>query len=324
LNNITFSSFEVSHIEEAIKLVSIYYQTEKESVPILPPFSDYSILLKKNLEALCQKGIGISLFENGIFLGFMAGYPIEHFFGTDKGVFVPVFGHATKYSRRVEIEQMLYIEAARRWVKKSIFSHSVAIFAHDEELLKLWFHQGFGNRCVDAIRFIQPKTISDSFLHFDEITTQNASFVASIHEEHHLYYRSSPIFMPNEDEDALSDIINWLSTNSNRMFYVKINDTICGYIRYQNRGESLFSIHPQMKNITGLYVLPQYRHLGIGEKLLNYVETILNKENITLLGVDFESINPKANHFWNKQFIPYTYSLVRRIDERIIDFKEDI
>ena len=42
----------------------------------------------------------------------------------------------------------------------------------------------------------------------------------------------------------------------------------------------------------------------------------LAKENYLRCGVDFESINPTANHFWLKYFKPYTYSLTRRIDER--------
>ena len=47
--------------------------------------------------------------------------------------------------------------------------------------------------------------------------------------------------------------------------------------------------------------------------------TLLSDNQIPLVGVDYESINPKGNRFWFKHFLPYTYSLVRRIDERILD-----
>ena len=42
------------------------------------------------------------------------------------------------------------------------------------------------------------------------------------------------------------------------------------------------------------------------------------KQN-TCLGVDFESINPSAYGFWSKDFNAYTYGVVRRIDESVIN-----
>lgn len=312
-----FVSFETGHIDEAISLLSIYYKNEKENVPELPSFSDYRKLLKNGLQTLVKSGHGIALIENGALIGYMAGYPVDRFFGKEKGVFVPVFGHAAVLSRRNEIEQRLYVEIADRWVKKSVYTHSIAVFAHDDLLKEMWFHLGFGNRCVDSIRQIIPDSLQDSLLTFEEVSINNAATVASIHEQHHRYYRTSPIFMPNPKEDALVDLIDWLSKNGNRMFSVKYNHVIAGYIRYQIAGESLFSIHQNMRNITGLFVLPEFRNLGLGEKLLQHAESILKADGRVLIGVDYESINPNANRFWSKHFTPYTYSLVRRIDERI-------
>ena len=45
------------------------------------------------------------------------------------------------------------------------------------------------------------------------------------------------------------------------------------------------------------------------------VITTLRKEGATLLGVDCETFNPTAIHFWKKYFTQYTTSVVRRIDE---------
>jgi len=284
---------------------------------MLPVFSDYLPILAKNMKALAGKGEGIALIEDDTLLGFMAGYPIDAFFGRQKGIFVPVFGHGTVFSRRAELEQMLYVEAAEKWVKQARFTHSIAIFAHDEVLLDTWFHLGFGNRCVDAVRVIRSQPSGDPTLSFDEITIENASSVASLHAQHHRYYRSSPIFMPTPEEDALADLNDWLSRKGNRMFVVIYQGAVAGYIRYQGAGESLFSVHPRIRNITGLFVSPLFRHLGLGEKLSNHVESKLLAEGVDLVGVDYESINPKANRFWGRHFTPYTYSLVRRIDERM-------
>ena len=63
---------------------------------------------------------------------------------------------------------------------------------------------------------------------------------------------------------------------------------------------------------------PEHRGRGVYKKLLNYAINTLKTEGYTRLGVDFESINPSGSGFWLKYFNAYTNSVVRRIDERII------
>lgn len=45
----------------------------------------------------------------------------------------------------------------------------------------------------------------------------------------------------------------------------------------------------------------------------------LTKKGVRYLGVDYETLNLTALLFWSKYFKGYTYSFVRRIDERILD-----
>ena len=39
-------------------------------------------------------------------------------------------------------------------------------------------------------------------------------------------------------------------------------------------------------------------------------------QGVPLLGVDCETLNPPAFRCWSKRFAPFTYSFVRRLDER--------
>lgn len=48
------------------------------------------------------------------------------------------------------------------------------------------------------------------------------------------------------------------------------------------------------------------------------MEVLYKAEGYLLLGVDCESFNPTARGFWLKYFTPYTYGLVRRIDDNAI------
>ncbi len=66
-----------------------------------------------------------------------------------------------------------------------------------------------------------------------------------------------------------------------------------------------------MLNIQGAYCIPSYRGQGIMDDLLAYVKKVLKNEGIVYLGVDHESYNPTAAHYWKKHFKPYTASLIR-------------
>lgn len=87
------------------------------------------------------------------------------------------------------------------------------------------------------------------------------------------------------------------------------------YLEIADGGENFATEVWEMRNICGAYCLPAYRGQGIMQLLLNFVIRTLQAEGYTLLGVDFESINPNAWGFWNKYFSAYTYSLTRRIVE---------
>lgn len=79
-------------------------------------------------------------------------------------------------------------------------------------------------------------------------------------------------------------------------------------------GENFITEMPGIKNICGAFCLPQFRGTGLFANLLNYAVEQLRKEDVTQLGVDYESINPTASGAWSKYFTHYTYSVVRRID----------
>ena len=73
-----------------------------------------------------------------------------------------------------------------------------------------------------------------------------------------------------------------------------------------------------MLNICGMYFTEAHRGNGAADGLLEFVLQTLRKEGVPYLGVDYETINPNALRFWGKYFDSYTYSFVRRLDERLI------
>ena len=102
-----------------------------------------------------------------------------------------------------------------------------------------------------------------------------------------------------------------------RIFATKADGKVVGFISVDEEGENFITEYDKMKNICGAYFMEEYRGTGIAQGLLSFVRDTLKAEGVTHLGVDCETMNPTALRFWEKYFMPYTYSFARRIDERV-------
>ena len=241
-------------------------------------------------------------------------------FGLNNGVVVPLYGHGAMNEKRAIIYQKLINHAFLSWVKKDIFSVAVTMFAHDDKIKNLWFKNGFGLRCVDACSVVEAIETKSENIFVKKIDSNTLSDLYTLHKNHNEFYRQSPIFMPNHDEDPKEDFDHWMKGEQKIVFAAYLDNKPLGYIRLQLEGESIVSTDKQMMNITGAFVDQAYRNKGIAKKLLSEVMKWLIEKGYDFCGVDYESINPTGAAFWEKYFMPYTFSLTRRIDERIKSF----
>ena len=98
-------------------------------------------------------------------------------------------------------------------------------------------------------------------------------------------------------------------------------EKLCAFVKISVPGETFVARGNTYRHIRGAYCLPEHRGKGLYQNLLNFTISVLKREGYTKLGVDFESFNPTARGFWLKYFAAYTNSVVRRIDERIIQLR---
>ncbi|MDF2591202.1 MAG: putative glycosyl hydrolase [Clostridia bacterium] len=94
---------------------------------------------------------------------------------------------------------------------------------------------------------------------------------------------------------------------------------IIGYIEIMKDGETFITEEPDTMNICGAYLKENYRGKNILQSLLSFTFELMKNDGIKRIGVDCETINPMALRFWQKYFDSYTYSFIRRIDERILE-----
>lgn len=315
--NIEYVPINGNYVNEALNMVMHAYEKERKFIPSLPE-GDFYNHLKNSIQSLFDYGSGIAAIDGNRLVGFLAGYAVDNLFGKCSGVYCPEYGHGTIEENSLQLYGDIYKYAADLWVKNSHLTHAITMFAHSQDLVNTWFWQGFGLRCVDAIRETSKISIKEAGIKVKKSSMEDAEVLSHIHTQHNLYYRKSPIFMPKENTDAVKEHHDWLSEENHHEWAAYRNNIPVGVISIASSAESFVADHPSVMNIKAAYVDENERGTGIGTILLNTVQEWLLENGYPLSGVDFESINTLGRNFWLKYFTPYTYSLVRRIDERVL------
>jgi len=309
-----------NHLESALALVLAAYREERQVVPYLPNEEQFPDIVRNLIAQLFAQGSGYAAISNGEFVGFLAGFERGELWGRNKGIYSPLYGHGAIKEYRSSIYQGLYTKAAEMWAKKEHFTHALTFFAHDEKTISTWFWLGFGMRCVDSIRQVVPITFSspDPAITISKGDLTDIPSLKDILTEFARFWPKAPTFVPLGDEDPVQNYIQWLEQPNRHFWVAYLSGEPVGQIRIQPGSETFISEHPDVMNVTSAFIIETGRQTGIGAMLLAEVQQWLLENNYPLCGVDFESFNVLGGKFWNRYFTPYTYSLVRRIDERIV------
>lgn len=307
--------FTLEHIAAAELLARENYQEEKDIVGCLPKSVE-----QPGLTELSGNGLGVAAVEDGRLLGFWGCMgPWENEYGSRaQGVFTPLHAHGAIRQNRENIYHRMYQTLADKLAGRGIAYHSIALYAHDMQALSGLFTYGFGMRCVDAVRSMEEIVVRD-IVTGEEITYRESGQtdfpkIRKMRACLGRHLGQSPCFIMMSD----ADIENWQRRKESdgvRVFTAWHGEEPIAYLEITDDGENFATEVPELQNICGAYCVPAYRGQGVMQLLLNFVIRTLRAEGYTLLGVDFESINPTAWGFWNKYFKAYTYSLTRRLVE---------
>ncbi len=136
-------------MNEAIKLARTNYAEERSLVPALPESVGFPGIIE-----LADNGLGFAAFHRSDLVGYLCCIKPEA--SPLKMAFSPLQTHGAVKNDRAKIYSLLYQRVAQTLVEKGIISHAIALYAHDAEALNSFFFNGFGMRCMDAVRAIGP------------------------------------------------------------------------------------------------------------------------------------------------------------------------
>lgn len=311
-------NFTHAHIPQATALAMQNYMEEREFVPILPVVETLP-----DLTVFADNGLGAAAFEGDTMVGFLCCYnPWDNAFGTTfvKGTFSPAHAHGAVTLNRDRIYKLLYQYVAEKLVKRSVVSHAITLYTHDVTAINSFFVNGFGLRCIDAIRpMVEIECIKTVEYTFRELDASCKNDTLSLKNLLTFHLANSPCFLRYSQMGEQQLQAQFDGRNQPRYFCAYNNNALVAWIEVMDEGENFACYDNSMQNICGAFCLEEHRGKGVFQNLLNYLISTLKDEGYTQLGVDFESFNPTAYGFWLKYFTAYTSSVVRRIDERILD-----
>jgi len=314
-----FEALEKSFLEEAVSIALTEYDEERGVVKDLPQ-NDYREVVYNLLSDMIDHNPGIAALDGSKVVGFLTCYaPIENFFGKEKGAFSPIHAHGAIKKDRNLIYSKLYQKAAKKWVDEGILSHGIAIYAHNTTAVESFFRNGFGLRCIDAIASIDIKITKHENIEdvkMEEITLDKLDCLLPLKNKLISHLSKSPVFLTYNKFDR-EKLKSQSTARMSRFFTASSKEKVIGYIEITGSGENFTCDDKGTINICGAYLGEEYRGRGIFDLLLSFMFKKLQQEGYQRCGVDYESFNPAADKFWTKYFTPYTYSMTRRIDERI-------
>ncbi|WMJ87443.1 GNAT family N-acetyltransferase [Anaerocolumna sp. MB42-C2] len=311
-----------NYLEQAADLFTKSYKKARENQNILPVKYEDNNNIFTLLQDFSKESIGVVAVENSEVIGYLTGLPISNFKGSQRGIYCPEWSHAVRYKDRLEIYQKLYEEASDLWVQDGCLNHAITIMAHDDEAMNSWFWNGFGLHVVDAVRDLN--LLSGNFNNEIEIRKfkkEDTEEVAHLYFEYKTYMASSPIYLPLIQVKNAEDINQWLLNPDNNLWLCLSKNNIIAImeVSYKQSNDAQILSDDDTVSIGVTYTSESYRGQGFTKALLQKVLEDALLKGYKRCAVVFESQNDSGRYFWLKYFKPVCYSLVRKVDNRILD-----
>lgn len=309
------------NLEEAMALCKQEYKEEFLKSDMMPKMDrELEGYLAGLVEAAKNAPYGKIMVEDGELIGFLAFFgPFEGFHGLAKGAFSPLGASAFGGKNKRKTASILVAAVMEEMLKDEVFSVAISRFANNEEVNRTLCLNSFGIRCSDAVMKLENYRFSkwNNNLIVRELNKDERSLTEQLYRVLEGHLAAGPCFMPTRH----GQLQRWIEERTDRIFAAWDGPDMIGYIAIGVDGETYLTEKKDLFNISGAIVRNEYRGQGVAKQILDEVVRACITDGKKFLGVDCETINPTAIRFWPKYFHPYTYSFIRRLDERIYGYE---
>lgn len=304
------------HLGSCMVIAKKQYLKECESVDALYE-EQYEQELYQRLKQPCLKGNGIVCLDENQVCGYLlSDCDIEK--DENNYISIPVWGYGAEYKNRNKVISFMFQSFANKvMVLRHVAHFNEKIYAHDLEIISYFTFCQFGIMCTEPVRYTSRFILPKNEVLCKELS--NAEILDRKLEILKLYrllvehLKQSPVFYPGK-EFTDEVYMNYILSDSTRMFVACNGDEIIGIIDAAMDNECFLLNHKRVYNVGDIYVEERFRGKLISQALLRFVNNTLKEEKVEKLWVEHGTANPNATGFWDKYFENYTYTLVREIN----------
>ena len=286
------------------------YDRERAVNPVLPEVRAEDIA--RPLQWVLEQDLGWLAQENGATVGFLAFCPPhDGMFGDCRGVFSPVHASAFGGSDPERTLTALLGAATEALYAQGVTSMGISRYAHEEQTLRGLCLNGYGIRCCDLMRRVEVKEAAPLPYEVRRMRPSEEEAVARLANALEEHMERTPVLLPQNRVTA-QQVAEW-----DAAVYVACDgDGVFAILLVEEGGETFVDELPGTRHVGKAYCEPGHRGGGAMPALLAAAQRDLAAQGIEKLGVDCETLNPPAYRFWRRHFSAFTYSAVRRLDER--------
>ena len=309
-------------------MVAARVRAQRKAVPVLPERGVSAEQIFPKVESLCRQGDVLVARENGRPVGFLGAWKIPMFMGDRGGLFVPEYGFGTdslEPDHVCRVFEFLYNVQCGKWSASGALNHAIITYDEERHFRDKLFHGGFGGLVIDAIRpaVALHLPVPDN-LRIRDVTADDTPAMRSwmkLVALHHDYMRAAPVMLGSAEASSGEELQAWIRAGKHHAWIAedKAGNPLA-YLQLQNGtdGTSMLVDDPRNMAITGAFTLPESRGNGVATLLLDAALTRAVEHGMTSVSVDFESRNWPAERFWTRHFTPFTFSVLRQVDARVV------
>lgn len=304
---------EFSDLAACTTLALDAYRRERAANPVLPAVQPED--LAEPLTRVLQQGLGWLALEGGAAVGFLAFLPpFDGAFGNCRGVFSPVHASAFGGSDPERTLTALLTEATAALPAQGVTSLAISRYAHEETTLRGLALNGYGIRCCDLMRMTTPIPSPAPRFAVRRMLPGQEAEAARLSNALVAHMESAPVMMPKARVTAQQ----MAADRESIAYFACDGDRAFALLTLESGGETFVDDLPGTMHIGKTYCEPAFRGSGAMDALMAAALRDLAQQGVARLGVDCETLNPPAYRYWRKHFSPFTYSAVRRLDERLL------
>lgn len=236
-------------------------------------------------------------------------------FGDCKGVYSPLHGGFFGGSRPERTLSALLDASLARAAAQGATQILLTRYAHETEIQRELVLSGFGARCCDLIRRVKVPKERPLPYAVRRAEKHELPRIAALENALNRHMGACPVYMPKPFYTPKSDLRE-VEEEHLAVYAAFDGDKPVAHLAVHPGGETFLDQNPASRHIGAAYCRPEYHGNGLIDALLDAAQRDLAAQGVPLLGVDCETLNPPAFRCWSKRFAPFTYSFVRRLDER--------